>query len=585
MKKLIFNIIFIVIVVFCFFMLEILLRVLKVGYSTEPFVLHPQLRQFYIDNKELRLKYYPRKIDLSRDPIKNIFMAHKPEGLLRGFVIGGSAAEGFPFYSNHSFSKILEAALSESGKFKKVEVINLGFSAMSSYYVADVSKKLLKYKPDFVVIYSGHNEYYGTISATTGGGHLTKKIYLALKELRFFQLIFEILGRSQWKGIYSRTMMAEQFNNRVLPFNEKLDNYVAKCYIKNIDEVIKEFTSKGIHVIWVEPVCNLIDMPPFKGKNDNKLSNYIVPYYNAIILKKKGDVEKIEKELKGLSGVSENANFIYLNALKDYYFGHNAKLDGFIEAKDKDLVPFRVRTPIVEAIKNYMNSHKNQYLHYIPLQSRIEKNFGSGGFGNNIFIDHLHFNFKGHILMAGIIAQEIANIYGFGKNERKKVIEFLMDENRIREKIYFTPLNDFVAYRSILLLSKQIPYSDMLIKFVPSPDLRNPFLTNKDAYILSEEELFNKVLNEFIEKKDFKKALFYLNSVLAIYPGEARNYLAMADLQSMLNQEEAFYNYVLAYVLSGRKYEYYKKLEDYLISRHQDVMLNKIISMYGKPVK
>jgi len=49
---------------------------------------------------------------------------------------------------------------------------------MSSYYVKDLAAKLRKYAPDFIVVYSGHNEYYGTIGALTGGNYFTKNLYL-----------------------------------------------------------------------------------------------------------------------------------------------------------------------------------------------------------------------------------------------------------------------------------------------------------------------------------------------------------------------------------------------------------------------
>ncbi|MCX7821274.1 MAG: SGNH/GDSL hydrolase family protein [Brevinematales bacterium] len=577
MKKFIFNIVFTTIILLIFVLIEITLRVMNIGYNTEPFIRHPKIKEFYIDNRELRYKYYPKRIDLTRDPIKNIFLYNKLDGVLRGFVLGGSAAEGFPYYSNNSFSKILETGLNEIKKFKKVEIINLGFSAMSSYYVADVSKKLLKYKPDFVIIYSGHNEYYGTISATTGGGHIAKKIYLSLKELRIFQLIFEMLGKSRWKNIKTRTMMAEQFNNRVIPNNEKFDGKVAENYIKNIKETVELFTKNGVKVILIEPVCNLVSMPPFKGEDDEKLSNDIVLLYENIL---KGNKKNIDTKL---FENTRNANLLYLKALYNLIYNKDLSISNFIFAKEMDIVPFRIRNRLVYNLRNFANSYKNTNFIYIPLEEKIFKNLGYSGFGNNYFIDHLHFNYDGHLLMANVIAEKISDIYNLNEQERKILINFLNDKNLVREKVYITPLAEFLAFRSILLLSKQPPYSEMLIKYHPSIDNRNPFLTNEASYKLQEDELFNMVINDFITRKDFKNAFFYMNSVLSIYPADPKNHLAMAELQRMVNNPEALYNYVLAYVLSDRNYNYYQKLESYLASQGQLKMIDKIVSLYGKP--
>ncbi len=577
-KNIIFNTIFIILVILLFCIVEFLLRIANIGYSTEPFIRHPKIKQFYVDNKFLRYKYYPRKIDLSRDPVKNIFLYNKPKDVLRGFVLGGSAAEGFPFYSNHSFSKIIEASLGEAKKFKKVEVLNLGFSAMSSYYVNDVAKKLLKYKPDFVIIYSGHNEYYGTISITTGGNHFTKKLYLFLKESRIFQIIFELLGQSKWKDIKTKTMMAEQFNNRVIPDDEKIDSIVAKNYIKNIKETVEFLTKNNVKVIIIEPVCNLYNMPPFKGKDDDKIADQLLSIYTGLGKEKK---ELIKQKLDMLP--QNNANVIYLTALYEVIYNKNYSLSNFILAKELDIVPFRVRKRILEELRNFAISFKNNNFYYIPLEEKIYKNLGIYGFGNEYFIDHLHFNFNGHLLMANVILEKLSDIYNLNENERKEIITFLNNKERVKEKIYFTPLGEFIAFRSILLLSKQPPFSDMVIKYSPSLPDKNEFLTNEISYKLSEDELYNMVINKYVEKKDFKNSLFYLNSILNIYPVEAKNYLAMAELQNMVGSEETLYNYILAYILSDRDYFYYQKLESYLAKKGQLKYIEKIKSLYGKP--
>ncbi len=580
-KRLIFNFVFFLLVLLGFVGLEFILRVLNIGYSTDPFVRHPKIKDFYMDNRSLRLKYYPKSIDLTHDPIKNLFLYYKPADILRGIVIGGSAAEGFPYYSNHSFSKILEVALNEIKRYKKVEVINLGFSAMSSYYEMDVSKKLLKYNPDFIVIYSGHNEYYGTISATTGGNHFTKKIYLLLKELRIFQLIFEVLGQSKWKEIKSRTMMAEQFNNRIIPKNEKLDLKVAEIYVKNIKEIVDFFTRRDVNVILVEPVCNILSMPPFKGENDPFISNKILSLYKLI---GKGDKKLFESELENLISFTNNANIRYICALYNMIYKRDKSISNFIHAKDLDIVPFRERSTLHEELRKFSFSYrKNQKFYFVNLPDRILTNFGINGFGNDLFIDHLHFNFKGHVVMASVLAQKIADIYDFNKNEREALISFFQNPDLIKEKIYLTPLHEFLAFRSILLLSKQPPYSDMILKYTPPVDPQNYFFANKEAYNLSEDELINKKLNEYVAKKDFKNAFFYMNSVLVTYPSEAKNYLAMAELQKMAKDESALYNYITAYVLSDRDYNYYIKMKDYLLLKGLEETLQKVISIYGEP--
>src|SRR5690606_25363071 len=117
----------------------------------------------------------------------NLFAAEKPPSRLRIFVVGGSTAQGYPYQRNHSFTAIAQAALRSVGA--DVEVVNLGNSAMSSYYVREVLGDLPEYEPDAVVVYAGHNEYYGTPSIFTGGSHTTRMALLQLKKYRSVQLL------------------------------------------------------------------------------------------------------------------------------------------------------------------------------------------------------------------------------------------------------------------------------------------------------------------------------------------------------------------------------------------------------------
>ena len=48
---------------------------------------------------------------------------------------------------------------------KTVEVFNLGITSIASFAVAQVVKDALALEPDLVVVYTGHNEFYGIYGA------------------------------------------------------------------------------------------------------------------------------------------------------------------------------------------------------------------------------------------------------------------------------------------------------------------------------------------------------------------------------------------------------------------------------------
>src|ERR1019366_9354225 len=81
------------------------------------------------------------------------------------FVMGESSAAGFPYPPNGTFARVIRDALTDVLPADTVEVVNLGMAATNSYTIADLAHDVIDQKPDAVLIYGGHNEYYGALGA------------------------------------------------------------------------------------------------------------------------------------------------------------------------------------------------------------------------------------------------------------------------------------------------------------------------------------------------------------------------------------------------------------------------------------
>lgn len=87
------------------------------------------------------------------------FLADKPADGFRAFVLGGSSAYGFPWGEQAAFSSILEAALQAEHPGRTIEVINASGISYASHRLRILARELLRYQPDVLIIYSGHNEF------------------------------------------------------------------------------------------------------------------------------------------------------------------------------------------------------------------------------------------------------------------------------------------------------------------------------------------------------------------------------------------------------------------------------------------
>jgi len=134
----------------------------------------------------------------------------------------------------------------------------------------------------------------------------------------------------------------------------------------NIESAVKLYTGKNIPVIIFEPVCNLLDMPPFSGEKDNEFVSFIKEYDKIIQSKNPRLVKTFYQERTKRIDLNNNANIIYLDGLAKKIMGDPDYAADLIHAKDLDTVPFRARSEIVNALRQFVQTNNNKNLYYIP---------------------------------------------------------------------------------------------------------------------------------------------------------------------------------------------------------------------------
>ncbi len=135
------------------------------------------------------------------NPNSDFFAAEKPENGFRVIVQGGSSAAGYPYYRGASFPQVLQRLLKTAYPERTVEVVNTAMAAVNSYTLLDFADEIVAQKPDAVLIYAGHNEYYGALGAASsesfGKSPGLVRAYLRLRRFRTVQLVRAALARVQ----------------------------------------------------------------------------------------------------------------------------------------------------------------------------------------------------------------------------------------------------------------------------------------------------------------------------------------------------------------------------------------------------
>jgi hypothetical protein len=173
-----------------FVILEIFLRIVHYGNNYDQWVSVGEGK--YVINSVIGKKYFSSG-DFNPSASEDEFDIHKKANAFRIFVLGESSAEGFPYSPMGSFSRYIRRRLELVYPNTPIEVINLGMTAINSYTLLDLLPGVLDQKPDLILIYTGHNEYYGALGVGSvqsfGSSRTLIRSILYLNDFRITQLV------------------------------------------------------------------------------------------------------------------------------------------------------------------------------------------------------------------------------------------------------------------------------------------------------------------------------------------------------------------------------------------------------------
>lgn len=200
-KKLLYTLVLLFPVAF-FGMLESGLRYFDYGSNLDLFVPAPAGfadKDFLMTNPEIAERYFSSQAYRPRPP-DEFFLKQKPKNGYRIFVLGESTTAGWPYPNNVMFSRMLNQRLAEAFPERDIEVVNTALAAVNSFTLNDFMDEILAQQPDAILIYAGHNEFYGALGAgsteSLGRVRWVVKAYLALLRFKTVQLLRDVVNNS-----------------------------------------------------------------------------------------------------------------------------------------------------------------------------------------------------------------------------------------------------------------------------------------------------------------------------------------------------------------------------------------------------
>ncbi len=423
-RRWLFWCVIIAIPVVCLPVTELLLR----AFVSEPplhLVAHTQIRgrSFRSINRAVGRRYFAQPGISVPEPPDVLFRTQKSRAVRRIFCLGESTMEGFPYEYNATAPSFLQARLQSMLPDDTVEVINLGISAIGSTVVRDLLPEVLECSPDLIVLYVGHNEYYGAFgpasAVAASRSQWLIRLHLALLRFRTYMLLRDAIGGlgqaiSAPGTSGETTLMHRMVGETAIPLGSETYQKGLSLYRENIRAIIEKSEAAGVPLLFATPVSNVRDLPPFAGAFAPGTSDSVKQRWSVWM------DEGSRQLAEGNSGAGITAFRHAIVCDSTHALGHyklaGALYEGdrfaealrhYLRAKDLDQVRFRAPEELTSTLLAICRASN------VPV-ARIDSSFSAntehGIPGHELFLEHVHPTIGGYALMARTLAETIRRL-------------------------------------------------------------------------------------------------------------------------------------------------------------------------------
>jgi len=359
-------------------MIEGILRLFNYGYDTHLFIPSVDNEDLLVMNSDISKKYFTIEKNATIG-IHDEFYKEKKQETLRFFVLGASSSIGYPYGHNGAFPRMLKYRLQFDYPESTIEIINLSLTAINSYTLADFAKQVADQQPDGILVYAGHNEYYGTLGIAStsrlGGNPAVIHTMLMAKNLKLVQWLTSVISSfsksDQKLADPNLTLMQRMAAGKEVNYQSNMFYNGIKQFDQNMQSMLRIFQEKHIPVFMGTLVSSLGGQKPL---GNDSIAN----------------VEFQAGEKARLQGDVDNA------------YQH------FLLAKERDNLRFRAPEAINEKIRGYASNFSN--VRIVDVQSAFEAASPNKIIGRELILEHVHPNLEGYRLMADAFYHSLKEI-------------------------------------------------------------------------------------------------------------------------------------------------------------------------------
>ena len=300
------------------------------------------------------------------------FLMPKPADTVRIFLVGESAAKGYPQPRNLSMAAFLKAMLADAWPEKNVEVISLGTTAVASFPLVYLTREAVRYQPDLVVFYVGNNEFFGAygVASINSFGTLPTWALPWMRAVRGLAVVQAVEGVVRGKADENRSLMEQMVGKTVIPADSPLRAAAARNLETHLGRMLDAVQSAGIPAVVCTTASNEAGLAPL-GEGGEAATRFAVAKTQAAA----GD--------------------------------RAAARESFLAARDLDTMPWRPISATERAIRRVATDRDVVFCDVAEIFRGLSSEPATGW---DLLDDHVHLSLRGQAEVARAIAASMATL-------------------------------------------------------------------------------------------------------------------------------------------------------------------------------
>jgi tetratricopeptide (TPR) repeat protein len=506
-----------IILPFCvLLLLEGALRLFHYGYDSSLFIEQSQNSDYLVLNPDAPKRYFTDQLNATtgnREP----FLKTKTAGTLRLFILGESTTIGYPYFHNGSFHRWLQYRLMRSFPDKKLEIVNVSLTAVNSYTVLGFAREVVHYQPDAVLIYTGHNEYYGALGVGStnrlGSSPALINALLWLRQFRVVQLLTQACSKiahlfSTGAAKTGKMRMELMVGDQQIGYGSPLFDLGLQQFKTNMGKTLELFHRQGIPVFLSNVVSNLRDQQPF------------------------------------VSLPADPAKENFTAGVRAWNQGdYPAAKQAYTRAKELDALRFRAPEGIDSIIDELSRQYDNTHL--VDARGAFQAASDHGIIGNSLLLEHVHPNLLGYALLSDVFFRTLQQ-QGLIPTDSLHEIGFA----QLISDMPITRVDSLTGAYKIQNLRNNWPFNNTGTEGAP-PTRSAWHLTTEEEDLaygvafehLSWEEAMRQLYDYYSKTEDWAKAATVMEALCLEHPSETTWYQKTAMIYGKLkmNEKAIFY--------------------------------------------